>query len=152
MKKTLQIILGLIALGFLIIIVKENFFTSAETKSYNEGWEAYEKQQYELAVFHLNHVNQEKYPDVSVALGSSYLKLGNYNEAITYLKKAYDKGYGKGSPDYDKILNSLGIAYMNVKEFSKARDLLQQADKLGNPMSKHNLQVLDSLEQIRSLE
>ena len=32
MKKIVQIILGIIALGFLVVIIKDNFFTDSNTK------------------------------------------------------------------------------------------------------------------------
>lgn len=148
MKKLFTIILGIIALGFLIIIVKNNFFTSADTKAHNEGWEAYEKQQYEMAIFNFNHVDKEKYPDVWVALGSSYLKIGDYANAIQHLKKAYDMEYKKGTEDYSKLLVSLGMSYAYSGDLEKGKYYLEMAKKAGYNTSV-NFRILDSLNQLK---
>jgi len=146
MKKVLQIVIGLIALGFLVVIIKNNFFTSAEKETYNEGWEAYEKQQYQMAVFHFNHVDKKKYPEVLPVLGSSYLKLGDYNNAIQNLQEAYDLGYKKGTEDYNKLVVSLGMSYLYAGDLNKAKLYLEQAKKSGYD-TKVNFQILDSIKQ-----
>ncbi|MFZ4930960.1 hypothetical protein [Chryseobacterium sp. Mn2064] len=147
MKKILQIILGVIALGFLIVIIKDNFFTDANTKSYNDGWDAYDKQQYEMAIFNFNHVDPTKKPDVLVGLGSSYLKIGDYRNAIQNLKKAYDIDYGKGTQDYEKVLISLGMSYLYSGDLEKGKQFLEKARQLGTSDLEINFKILDSLER-----
>lgn len=150
MKKIVQIILGIIALGFLVVIIKDNFFTDSNTKSYNDGWEAYEKNQYEMAIFNFNHVDKTKNPDVLVGLGSSYSKIGDYNNAIQHLQKAYDIAYGKGTEDYNKVLVSLGMSYLYSGDLKKARYYLDEAKKIGTPDIQINFKILDSLEQVQN--
>ena len=149
MKKVLQIIIGLVALGFLIVIVKNNFFTSADTKSYEEGWKAYEKNQFEAAIFNFNHVDKEKHPDVWVALGSAYLKTGDYTNAIQHLQKAYDLQYKKGTEDYNKLLVSLGMSYMYSGDLDKAKFYFEKAKTAGYDTSV-NFKILDSIKQNKS--
>lgn len=146
MKKTLQIIIGFIALGFIVIIAKNALFTDANTQSYNNGWDAYDKQQYESAIFNFNHVDKTKKPDVLVGLGSSYLKIGDYRNAVQHLQEAYNIGYGKGTEDYNKVLISLGMSYLYLGDFEKARYYLNKAKQLGVPDIQTNFKILDSLE------
>ncbi|MDQ1097215.1 MULTISPECIES: tetratricopeptide repeat protein [Chryseobacterium] len=146
MKKVIQIIIGLIALGFLIVIIKNNFFISADTKSYEEGWDAYEKNQFEMAIFNFNHVDKNKHPDVWVGLGSAYLKTGDYNNAIQHLQKAYSLNYKKGTEDYSKLLVSLGMSYLYAGDPEKAKFYLEKARSLGYDTSV-NFKILDSVKQ-----
>ena len=150
MRKVLQIIIGLIALGFLIVIIKDNLFTDSDTKAYIDGWDAYEKQQYELAIFNFNHVNKSKKPDVLAVLGSAYLKVGDYTNAIQHFQKAYDIGYGKGTEDYNKILVSLGMSYLYSGDLKKARYYLMKAKQIETPEIQVNFKILDSLETIQN--
>ncbi|NIF07521.1 tetratricopeptide repeat protein [Chryseobacterium sp. Tr-659] len=151
-KKIIQIIIGVIALGFLIVIIKDNFFTDANTKSYNDGWDAYDKQQYEMAIFNFNHVDPVKKPDVLVGLGSSYLKIGDYKNAIQNLQKAYDIGYGKGTQDYEKVLISLGMSYSYSGDIQKGKQYLEKARQLGASNLDINFKILDSLEQNQKIK
>jgi len=150
MKKVLQIIVGLIALGFLIVIIKNNFFTSADTKSYEEGWDAYEKNQFEMAIFNFNHVDKNKHPDVWVGLGSAYLKTGDYTNAIQHLQKAYDLNYKKGTEDYNKLLVSLGMSYLYSGDIEKAKFYLEKARTLGYDTSV-NFKILDSIQHSQKI-
>lgn len=152
MKKILQIIVGFIALGFLIVIIKNNFFTDSNTKSYNDAWDAYEKEQYELAIFNFNHVDKAKKPDVLVGLGSSYLRIGDYKNAVQHLQEAYDISYGKGTQDYNKVLVSLGMSYLYSGDSQKARYYLNKARQLGTPDLEINFKILDSLEHIQEIK
>ncbi|MBP2619650.1 tetratricopeptide repeat protein [Chryseobacterium jejuense] len=152
MKKILQIILGVIALGFLIVIIKDNFFTDSNTKSYHDGWDAYDKQQYEMAIFNFNHVDTSKKPDVLVGLGSSYLKIGDYRNAIQNLQKAYDIGYGIGTQDYEKVLISLGMSYLYSGDLGKGKQFLEKARQLGTSDLEINFKILDSLERNQKIK
>lgn len=83
-------------------------------------------------------------------LGFSYLEKQDFENAINNLQEAYNNKIGEKEGYYDKISNSLGICYMQKGDLNKSKLYLQEAQKLGNPDSKRNLQILDSLEHIRS--
>lgn len=131
----------------MIVIAKNALFTSTDTQFYDDGWEAHGKGQYESAIFNFNHVDKTKKPDVLVGLGSSYLKIGDYRNAVQHLQEAYDIGYGKGTQNYDKVLISLGMSYLYLGDFEKARYYLNKAKQLGVPDIQTNFKILDSLER-----
>ncbi|MPS65068.1 MAG: hypothetical protein DI622_04265 [Chryseobacterium sp.] len=147
MKKALQIIILIIGLLLVGAIVKYTLFTDNDNKFYKDGWTAYENNQYDLTIFYLNHVDKNKFPDIVAPLGFSYLQKQDFGNAITNLQEAYDRKIGEKEGYYDKISNSLGICYMQKGDLEKSKFYLQQAEKLGNPDSKRNLQILDSLQQ-----
>lgn len=151
MKKMIQIVVGIIALGLLVVIVKENFFTSEDSKSYRSGWEAYENKQPELAIFNFNHVDKEKHPDVLLGLGSSYLNIGDYGNAVQHLQEAYNKNYGKGTLNYDKLLIALGMSYLYKGDIEKAKVFLKEARQNGKINTKINFQILDSIEHSKKV-
>ncbi len=126
--------------------VKYNFFTDNESKFYKNGWDSYENNQYDLTLFYLNRVDKNKYPDVVAPIGFSYMEKKDYNNAISNLTVAYNKGIGKKEGYFNKITNSLGICYMQMGNLTKSKYFLLEAEKQGNPNSKRNLQILDSLE------
>ncbi len=147
MKKVLQIIILIIGLLLVGAIMKYKLFTDNDNKFYKDGWTAYENNQYDLTIFYLSHVDKNKFPDIVAPLGFSYLQKQDFGNAITNLQEAYDKKIGEKEGYYDKISNSLGICYMQKGDLDKSRFFLQQAEKLGNPDSKRNLKILDSLQQ-----
>lgn len=149
MKKIIQIIIGIIALGFIIVIAKNALFTDTSTQFYDDGWDAHEKKQYESAVFYFSKVDKTKYPDVVMALGSSYLELKDYRNAILNFQEAYKNKTAYSGGDFNKILNSLGYCYLQTGDLAKAKYFFQEAVKSGNSNSKKNLQILDSLEQTK---
>lgn len=151
MKKILQITIGIIALGFIVVIAKNTLFTSADEKWYNEGWNAHEKGDYNTAIFYFNRLDKTKYPDVYVGLGSSYLNTGDFKNAIQNFLEAYKKNIGKGTQDYNKIRNSLGYCYLQIRDYRNARVYFNEAKQLGNENSNINLQILDSLEQKKEI-
>lgn len=146
MKKILLIIVGIIAISSVVVIAKNSIFTDSDTQFYEDGWEAYDKKQYELAVFYFERLNKDKYPEAFMGLGSSYLELNDYHNAVLNFEKAVLNKDKYNSEDNGKIQNSLGYCYLQTKKFSKARQHLLEADKLGNPNSRRNLEILDSLE------
>lgn len=150
MKKILQIIVLAIVLLLLVAIGKYKLFTDNDTKFYKDGWAAYENKQYDLTIFYLNRVDKNKFPDISAPLGFSYLEKKDFENAINNLEEAYNNKIGEKEGYYDKISNSLGICYMQKGDLTKAKLFLQKAEKLGNPDSKRNLQILDSLEQVQN--
>lgn len=151
MKKILQITIGIIALGFIVVIAKNTLFTSADEKWYNEGWNAHEKGDYNTAIFYFNRLDKTKYPDVYVGLGSSYMNTGDFKNAIQNFLEAYKKNIGKGTQDYNKIRNSLGYCYSQIRDYRNARVYFNEAKQLGNENSNINLQILDSLEQKKEI-
>ncbi|MGG5210057.1 tetratricopeptide repeat protein [Chryseobacterium sp. MIQD13] len=150
MKKILQIIILIIALLLLGVIIKYKLFTDNDTKFYKDGWTAYENKQYDLTIFYLNHVDKNKFPDVLAPLGFSYFEKQDFENAIINLQEAHNKRIGEKEGYYDKISNTLGICYMEKGDLNKAKLFLQEAQKSGNPDSRRNLQILDSLEHIRT--
>lgn len=150
MKVATQIIIGIIAVGLIIVIAKNSLFTDKSTQFYNDGWTAFEKKNYESSIFFFNHVDETKYPDVSMGLGASYLELKDYDNAILNLQKAYKNKQSYSSEDFNKILNSLGYCYLQTRELDKAQFFLEEGVKFGNPNSKRNIEIVDSLKQIQS--
>lgn len=146
MKKIFLILIGIIALGFIIVIAKNAIFTDANAQFYDDGWTAHEKGQYELAAFYFSKVDKNKYPDIPMALGASYLELKDYDKAIINFEEAYKNKKAYSPEDFSKILNSLGYCYLETRNLKSAKYFLQEAEKSGNPNSKRNLQILDSLE------
>ncbi|WP_370900670.1 hypothetical protein [Chryseobacterium gossypii] len=149
MKKIVQIFIGTVALGLIVVIAKNSLFTDANTQFYDDGWDAHGKKQYELAIFYFDRVDKNKYPEAFMALGSSYLELKDYNNAILNFEKASENKDKYSTEDNSKIQNSLGYCYLQTKNLSKAKYHLLEADKLGNPNSKRNLRILDSLETVQ---
>lgn len=147
MKKILQIIIGIIALGFIVVIVKNTLFTSADNRFYDDGWTAYEKGDFNTAIFYFEKIDKTKYPDVYVGLGSSYMNTQDFDNAIQNFQQAYKKYLGKGTEDYNKIRNSLGYCYLQVGDYKNARFYFEEAMKHGSTNSIRNIQIIDSLEQ-----
>ncbi len=146
MKKIIQIIIGIIAIGFIVVIAKNALFTSADEKLYDQGWSAYEKGDYKTAIFYFDKVDKAKYPDVFVGLGSSYMNIEDFDNAIQNFQEAYKKNLGKGTEDYNKVRNSLGYCYLQIGDYKNARFYFQEAMKSGSSNSKKNIQIIDSLE------
>ncbi|TWP30809.1 tetratricopeptide repeat protein [Apibacter muscae] len=147
MKKTTQVVLGFIALAFFIVIIKNTFFTDSNTQFYNKAWDAYEKQQYETAIIYFSYIDKDKYPEILMPLGSCYLRIGDYANAIQNLNEAYRRELGKKTGDYNKVLNTLGVCYLDIGNLKEARYFLEKALNEGNLNSTRNLQILDSLER-----
>ncbi|MBL1223102.1 tetratricopeptide repeat protein [Chryseobacterium sp. L7] len=85
-----------------------------------------------------------------MALGASYLELKDYDKAIINFEEAYKNKKAYSPEDFSKILNSLGYCYLETRNLKNAKYFLQEAEKSGNPNSKRNLQILDSLEQVQN--
>ena len=147
MKKIVQIIVLLIAIIILFALAKYTLFRDGNSKMYDEGWTAYENKQYDLAIFQLSHVDKNKYPDIVAPLGFSYFEKKDYQNALENLQYAYDKKIGLKEGYLDKITNTLGIIYMERKDFKKSRFYLKEAMKHGSSNSIRNIQIIDSIEQ-----
>ena len=152
MKKIIQIVIGIIALGFIIVIAKSALFTSADEKLYDQGWSAYEKGDYKAAIFYFDKIDKTKYSDVFVGLGSSYMNTEDFDNAIQNFQEAYKKDVGKGTEDYNKIRNSLGYCYLQIRDYKNAKFYFQEAVKSGSSNSKKNIQIIDSLEHVQKIK
>ncbi len=146
MRKTFQIVIGIIALLAILAIIKNNYlFSFGDTERIDKGWDAYEKKDYSAAIAQFLAVDLNKNPDIIFPLADSYMEIGEPYNAIKYLEQAY-KNKSYRSEQQSQITNLLGIAFTKEKEYTKARIFLNESDKSGNPNSKINLQILDSLE------
>ncbi|MDA8338414.1 MAG: tetratricopeptide repeat protein [Nitrospiraceae bacterium] len=64
-------------------------------------------------------------------MGISHLNEGNIQAAFVELQKAYQI-----SPDNKEILNSLGLVYLHLEEFEKAKDLFLRAVSIDSEFSE----------------
>lgn len=86
------------------------------------------------------------YPDNEVAnlnAAASALQWRDTERAKRYLDKA--------NPSTNVYVNNLGVYYLLVGEFDKARDLFTRAVRNGVPHAEHNLQELDRKIEIEGL-
>lgn len=148
MKKALQIVIGIIAFISIIMIVKNKIFTSANDDLYDKGWRAYKEGEFQKSIGSLSKLNIKEYPKISMALGDSYFEVQDYKNAEKYLKTVYDKNQLTDKDELKILTNMLGICNIELNNFKRARYFLEESDKLGNPNSKRNLKILDSLEQL----
>ncbi|MGN7866948.1 hypothetical protein [Chryseobacterium sp.] len=147
MKKLTIIIIGIIAVLGIVVIAKNNYvFSFGDRERLDKGWKAYEGRDYSFAITQFVSVDLKDHPEVVMPLADSYLEIGEAYNAIQYLEPAYH-GKNYSADERSKITNMLGIAYTKEKNYKKARLFLEESNKLGNPNSKRNLQILDSLEQ-----
>lgn len=151
MKKILAIIVGFIALLFMIAIAKDALFTSADEKFYEQGWYFYDKKEYEMAKFYFERTSKEKYPDIPVILGSLYADLNEYDEAIENLEEILNKRNTVDEEHYAFALNLLGHCYMQKGDYATAKSFFLEAAKSGNPDSRYNLMLIDSLQRIQTV-
>jgi len=88
----------------------------------------FQLKQYELAALHARHVHEVRPGEASAAfiLGSSYLRMKLYKQALPLLQEAHAK---TASPE---ILAVLGEAYLGLKASRQALDLFLEAEK-ANP-------------------
>lgn len=146
MKNNLLIILGILSIIAIIAIIKNNsLFSFGDNERISEGWEAYENKNYSFAISQFTAVDLKKHRDVILPLADSYLQIGEPYNAIHYLEQAYfDEAFT--ADERSKVTNMLGLAYIDEKEFKKARIILNESSELGNTNSAINLEILDSLE------
>jgi len=147
MKKTIQILVGIIAFAFLIVIIKKNFF--AVENNYEKGIEFINKKEFEKSIQYLKIADFQKYPEAYFALGEAYLRTDQYDKALNNFIKTYELNVLNSNDDnYSYLVNMIGVLYL-YKDVKKSRFFLEKAHKLGNLNSKNNLQILDSLEQVQ---
>lgn len=147
MKKTASIIIGIIAALGIIAIAKNNYvFSFGDSERLDKGWKAYERKEYGFAITQFVTVDLKEHPEIVMPLANSYLEVGEPYNAIRYLEPAY-KNKNYSTDDHTKIINLLGIAYIEDKDYKKGRFFMEESRKLGNPYSERNLNILDSLER-----
>ncbi|MCL4536345.1 MAG: tetratricopeptide repeat protein [Nitrospirae bacterium] len=76
-------------------------------------------------------VEHQKEADFHYTMGISHLNEGNIQAAFVELQKAYQI-----SPDNKEILNSLGLVYLHLEEFEKAKDLFLRAVSIDSEFSE----------------
>ncbi|MDN3694505.1 hypothetical protein QWZ06_20670 [Chryseobacterium tructae] len=147
MKKTAAIIIGFIAaLGILTISNTHYAFSFGDSERLDKGWKAYERKEYSFAIAQFVTVDLKEHPEIVIPLANSYLQVGEPYNAIRYLEPAYqNKNYSMD--DHTKIINLLGRAYIEDKEYKKGRLFMEESRKLGNSYSERNFNILDSLER-----
>ena len=77
-------------------------------------------------------------PVANLNTGSALLESGQYEKAISHLRKAGD------TPEAD---NNLGIAYSQMGDYKKARAHFEKALKQGCKPAEQNIAELDKLEK-----
>ncbi len=87
-------------------------------------------------------------------LGKVYTNMGDFFNAINYLNKAIDSSKNMETSEYIDIAHFLSYCYMNLKEFEKSEeilnDLLNLSDRIKDYISRANtLYYLASLEWFR---
>lgn len=109
MKKTITFIIGIIALGFFILIIKNNFFNESNDPFLEKGFQAYENKNYNEAILYFEKVDINKNKIISGYLGDSYLQIEEYVPAQKYLLKAYTEKTDE--PQYFKnTVNNLALS------------------------------------------
>lgn len=97
--------------------------------NYELGKKAFEEKKYEVARHHLENVLTEKttFADVYNMLGFiNYIK-GKYTEAVDLFKQAL-----KINPRYTEAALNLSVAYNEIGEIDKAKDVYSDAKKVEN--------------------
>lgn len=124
------------------------FLTSEETKNFKDGWDSFEKKQYDLTIFYLKKVDENNYPDINAPLGFSYLEKRDYKNAILNLSAAYNEKVGLNEGYFNKVTNSLGICYMETTLYDRAKIYFEESKEDGNSYAAKNLILVDSLIRI----
>ena len=97
------------------------------------GYEYYFNKSWSNSIAYLESVDTNKF-DYVIGLkriwslmGDSYYKIKNYPKELEYYKKVYDI-----DPDFFSIVNSLGCAYLDNKEYEKALELFDECISLND--------------------
>ncbi len=81
------------------------------------------------------------YPDIDYALGEIYEGFGNYEEALDHYQRALAAIQNPGNEGFAvRIYDRIGHLYYVLEEFSKARDLLEDALRLSSETRNISLQ------------
>lgn len=143
MKKIITLILGIIAFGFFILIIKNNFFNQSNNSDIEKAFDAYDKRNYHEAILYFEKVDIQKNKIITGYLGDAYLQVEDYVPAQIYLLKAYNEKTDE--PQYFKnTVNNLGLSYLALKDTVNALKYFKEAAELGNPSSIKNLELLKS--------
>ncbi|MGH1520387.1 tetratricopeptide repeat protein [Chryseobacterium sp. JK1] len=130
----------------IVAIAKNKLFTNPNDDLYNKGWTEYQSGEFQKSIMSLSGLDIKEYPKISMALGDSYFEMQDYKNAEKYLQITFDKHLFKNVDEKKMLTNMLGICNIELKNYKNARFFLEESEKLGNPNSKRNLQILDSLE------
>ncbi|MBI5888407.1 MAG: tetratricopeptide repeat protein [Deltaproteobacteria bacterium] len=97
--------------------------------NYELGKKAFEEKKYEAARIHLENVLSEKttFADVYNMLGFIYYLKGKYTESVDYFKQAL-----KINPHYTEAALNLSVAYNELGDIDKAKDVYFDAKKVEN--------------------
>ena len=97
-------------------------------ESYELGKKAFDEKNYNEARDYLEEVLKEKdsFADVYNMLGFIYYSAGKHQNAIKYFKKALEI-----NPNYTEVSLNLSVAYNEMGEFDKARDIYAKAKDAG---------------------
>lgn len=97
-------------------------------ESYELGKKAFDEKNYNEAQVYLEEVLKEKdsFADVYNMLGFIYYTAGRHSDAIESFKKAL-----KINPNYTEVSLNLSVAYNEMGEFDKARDIYAKAKDAG---------------------
>ncbi|WP_295813092.1 hypothetical protein [uncultured Apibacter sp.] len=149
MKKTIQIMLGILSLLGIIAIAKNNYiFSNADNEYIEKGWKAYENKDYNYAISNFKFANPEKHFELLQVLGECYYNIDSINEAIYYLENAFVKSK-LTKEEIIRIQNLLGICYIQKNNFNKAKYYLAKSKKLNDSASFKIIHFLDSLEKVQ---
>lgn len=93
-------------------------------ESYEMGKKAFSEKNYNEAQIYLEEVIKEKanFADVYNMLGLIYHTAGNHQNAITYFQKALGI-----NPNYTEVSLNLAVAYNEMGEYDKSRDIYARA-------------------------
>lgn len=97
------------------------------TEYYQAGITAYKNKNYQQALQYFEPIQSkfDKNKDYNTMVGDSFRNLNNFNNAITYLTKAYQLG----ATNYT-TLTSLGYSYMDTNNYQKAYGYLKKATEM----------------------
>jgi tetratricopeptide (TPR) repeat protein len=141
MKKTITIIIGIISLGFFIVIVKNNFFDQSNNSDIEKAFDAYDKKNYNEAILYFQKVDIQENKIITSYLGDAHLQVGEYVPANKYLLKAYQQKTDE--PQYfNNTVNNLALSYLALKDTLNALKYFKEGAELGNPSSIKNLELL----------
>lgn len=144
MKKTITLIIGIIALGFFIVIIKNNFFDEPNDPYLEKGFNAYDNKNYNEAILYFEKVDIQENKIITGYLGDAYLQVEEYVPAQKYLLKAYHEKTDERQY-FKNTVNNLALSYLALKDTVNALKYFKEGMDLNNPSSKQNYELLQSI-------
>lgn len=81
---------------------------------------AYENKEYNFTIKQFILLNSTEYPEIIIfPLSDSYLQIGEIDNAIKYLQEVNNKKLENSPIEQAKLLNMLGIAYLQNNNLKK---------------------------------